>query len=339
MKTVNELSLMLDEPINTLTFFAKHSYLFYKEFEIPKKRGVRVIHTYMCNSEQKQVDVNELNKLLDTMSKDKRVQGSWHLRQIHNKINDRIFKKLEYPESVHGFLPNRSTITAVKPHVGKRWLISFDIKDFFESTTSKHIRNSLEYYYGFSNSVAWLLSKLVTRKNRLPQGAVTSPMASNVAFAPIDVTIGDFCNEYGITYTRYADDLMFSFNGDLKSVVLEEIPKLLNEYKINNKKTKVYGPNDIHYALGYVVNTKVNVNKTARRNLEAAIYNFVYKKLIPAEQLSNPVQYKRSLLGKANYMLKANPDLGRLRRRTEELRQFDPNKTEFKELKIEEVGK
>ena len=77
----------------------------------------------------------------------------------------------------------------------------------------------------------------------------------------------------------------------------------------------------------------MNVNKTARRNLEAAIYNFVYKKLIPAEYLTNPVQYKRSLLGKANYMLKANPDLGRLRRRTEELRQFDPNKTEFKELK------
>jgi len=342
METTNEVSCALQEPLNILTFFAKNSSKFFEEFEIPKANGeTRVLSRYFYQKfktkELETLSSSDVSSKREEMNLKKKINGSWHLRQIHNKINNQILKQLDFPEFVHGFLPERSTITAVRPHVGKEWLIAYDIKDFFGSTTAKLVRKSLEKHYGFGNSAAWLLSKLVTCKNKLPQGAVSSPIASNVAFAPFDMAIGNLCNEYGIAYTRYADDLIFSgFNNEeLKNIVLEEIPGLMaEEYKLNKKKTKIFGPNDIHYALGYIVNTKVNVNRTARRNLEAAIYNFVYKKQIPVEHISNPMKYKRSLLGKASYMLKANPDLGRLKMRFEELKQFDPNKAEFEEYVV-----
>lgn len=64
-------------------------------------------------------------------------------------------------------------------------------------------------------SVPWahdatlLACKLATRRNRLPQGAPTSPLFANVAFAPYDQKIMDALPE-GIVYSRYFDDLTFS---------------------------------------------------------------------------------------------------------------------------------
>jgi len=73
--------------------------------------------------------------------------------------------------------------------------------------------------------------------------------------------------------------------------------------------------------------------KDKRRNLEAAIYNFIVKHELPYGV--EPIVYKRSLLGKANYMLNANPGLGRLAKRRDLLRTFDPNQYEFQRIVID----
>ena len=324
LKTINAVATLLEEEAKRLTFLEKIRNRLYDDYYIKKRKGgKREINKYLYLS-KKPLDIKPAD--------DRLYEASKLLRQVHTKINNRIFKSLEFPESVHGFLPNKSILTAARQHVRKQWIISFDIKDFFPSVKSDYVYDSLVEHYGFGKEAAWLIARLVAYKGRLPQGAVTSPMASNVAFAPIDEKIEKLCKDRGITYTRYADDLTFSFDDEShKDFILAEIPKIVSAagYRINEKKTKIYGPDDEKYVLGYVVTKKLNVNKTKRRNLEAAIYNFVIKHEIPVKYKDDPMKYKRVLMGKANYILNANPDLGRLAKRKELLRKFDPNQYTF----------
>lgn len=334
--TTYDVSLVLEEEPRLLTFLEKIRNRLYVDYYLKKKSGgKREINTYLykANSEQQAelgMDILQPNKLLEASAK---------LKEVHTKINNSIFKQFTYPDCVHGFIPNHSILTAAKQHVGKRWVIAFDIHDFFGQTKSDYVLESLVNNFGFGSEAAWLIARLVSYKGRLPQGAVTSPMASNVAFYSADLKIKDFCDKYGIVYTRYADDLTFSFDKDeLKDKLLEVIPTIIEEsgYNINRKKTKIYGPEQIHYVLGYVVNSKVNVYKEKRRRLEAAIFNFIVKKEVPYG-VDDYVKYKRSLLGKASFVLKANPDLGRLKRLYYKLKSFDPNQHVFTSKYFETV--
>ena len=54
--------------------------------------------------------------------------------------------------------------------------------------------------------------KIVSYKGKIVQGAVTSPAISNLVFRSLDIRITKYCQPFGITYTRYADDLLFSCN-------------------------------------------------------------------------------------------------------------------------------
>lgn len=332
LNTTYDVSILLEEEPKILTFFEKIRGRLYTDYYIKKRSGgKREINTYLYKAQDNEKYDLQALKDIDLIQRDKLIEASMRLKEIHTKINNIIFKALPLPDCAHGFVPGKSIITAAKPHVGKQYVISIDLHDFFGSTTSDMVLNSLVENFGFGQEAAWLIARLIAYKGRLPQGAVTSPMASNIAFYKADLEIVDFCKQYGIEYTRYADDLTFSFNNEaLKDLILQTIPEIVGEYgyKINSKKIKIYGPNDIHYVLGYVVNKKVNVIKKVRRNLEAAIFNFVRKHQVPYP-VKNYVRYKRSLLGKANHILNANPDLGRLRRLVNELKQFDPNKHEF----------
>jgi len=140
-------------------------------------------------------------------------------------------------------------------------MVSLDLHNFFGTVQSNWVLDALKEQ-GYGSDAAWIVARLVSFKGHLPQGAVTSPMASNVAFAKIDRTIQGVCKEEGIVYTRYADDLTFSSNDSLlESIIKDRIVPLIQQagYAINEKKTKVYDPSDVHYVLGYVVNNKVNV--------------------------------------------------------------------------------
>ena len=47
-------------------------------------------------------------------------------------------------ERAHGFTPNRSIITHAQNHVGRRWVLTLDLSDFFPSTHRGLIRQHLE---------------------------------------------------------------------------------------------------------------------------------------------------------------------------------------------------
>jgi len=310
--TLEDISFKVGIPVQTLTYLEKIRGKLYTDFYVQKHNGKkREINMYLCDSKD-QAD-------------EKLVEYSKLLKTVHRKLKD-LLDEIPLPEMVFGFRKNETIKTCALKHVGKRYLISLDIQDFFPSTRSDQVLNALKAE-GWDEMGAWLVARLVAHKGRLPQGAITSPVASNIAFKKYDLALSEYCQKHGFVYTRYADDITLSTDQDISNEIdqiVSEVESIIAPYKINRAKTKVYEPGEPHYVLGMIVNRKVNVPKPQRRLVRAMVHNFVHKHVIPygVEDLS---KYKRQLMGKLGYCLYVNriPSLERL---YEELKKFDPNK-------------
>ncbi len=116
---------------------------------------------------------------------------------------------------VHGFTPERSIVTNAKIHCSPKtqYLLNVDIQDFFPSITFYRVRGLLQKKpFEFSYQVATVLAHLCTFNGLLPQGAPTSPLLANLTCRSLDRDLMALARRHRATYTRYADDITFSFS-------------------------------------------------------------------------------------------------------------------------------
>ena len=130
--------------------------------------------------------------------------------------------------AAHGFVAGRSILTNALAHRGADVLVKVDVKDFFPSVTWRRVKGLLRKG-GLEEHAATLLSLLSTEAPRevvqfrgktlyvakgprsLPQGAPTSPAITNALCLKLDKRVSAMAKRLGFTYTRYADDLTFSW--------------------------------------------------------------------------------------------------------------------------------
>ena len=112
------------------------------------------------------------------------------LKEIQKYIVE-VLSVLYSPESyVTGFVRGKNIIENARPHVGHKYLVTWDIKDFFNSVHAKLIKVSLtKEPFNFSDDVANLITNICSvrisedsNKRVLPQGAPSSPILSNIIF-------------------------------------------------------------------------------------------------------------------------------------------------------------
>ena len=133
-----------------------------------------------------------------------------------------------YPHpAVHGYTTGRSTLTNAKCHVGAKVIVRADIKDFFP-TISRARLEALFVELGLRQSVAEVMGGLATISNELGQGIHTSPLFANLVCIPLDQDLSELAKEHQATYTRYADDLVFSSNTQVPSKIA--IESVLQKY-------------------------------------------------------------------------------------------------------------
>lgn len=116
--------------------------------------------------------------------------------------------------AVHGFVPDRSIVTNAKVHASRRnhFILNLDLEDFFSSITFFRVRGVLTSRpFNFSHQVATVIAHMCTLGGKLPQGAPTSPFLSNLVCRTMDRDLTDLARRNRATYTRYADDITFSF--------------------------------------------------------------------------------------------------------------------------------
>ncbi len=102
-----------------------------------------------------------------------------------------------------------------------------------------------------------LLTYLCTYKDFLPQGAPTSSYISNLVMKDFDETLGAYCEENKISYTRYADDMTFSGNFNPKEIIIK-VRKMLAPLglELNKDKIHVIKKSRSQNVTGIVVNEK-----------------------------------------------------------------------------------
>lgn len=195
------------------------------------------------------------------------------LKTLQRKLLRRVLGKLRSHPAAYGFERGRSIVDHAGKHADSDVVMRFDLRDFFQSTPAARI----EAYFrriGWDESAAALLTKLCTWQGSLPQGAPTSPRLSNLVNFGFDARLTAAAKRCGAAYSRYADDLAFSFDDvDDGSVatVISRVRRIVRDagYCLNRDKTRVMRRHQRQQITGLVVNAGVNLPRETRRRLRA----------------------------------------------------------------------
>ncbi|HLY25241.1 MAG TPA: reverse transcriptase family protein [Aggregatilineales bacterium] len=132
------------------------------------------------------------------------------LMEVQRKILKQLLRKAKPHPSAIGFRTKKSIADHAWAHAGAAIIITADIEDFFPSTPRQRVK---EWWHnqGYSTLETRLLTSLTTYLGSLPQGAPTSPALSNLVNAELDGAIERRVRQSGGSYTRYSDDMVFSW--------------------------------------------------------------------------------------------------------------------------------
>lgn len=194
------------------------------------------------------------------------------LKQLQRRLLDSVLYRLVIDESAHGFVPGRSIVTNARRHCGRAWVVTMDIRDFFPSIGAKRVDRQLARL-PLTGADRENLVRLVTRNGRLPQGAPTSPHLANLVSRRLDLRLKRLAHVTGWNYSRYADDLAFSGEGEPKKLIpiVEQI--VIDEgFQPARQKTHVMSRHQRQVVTGLVVNDKLALPRPKRRLLRAMLH-------------------------------------------------------------------
>lgn len=226
------------------------------------------------------------------------------LMKIQRLLLRKLFAKLRVHPAAKGFRRKESVVSHASLHVGKAVVLRIDVEDFFTRT---HAHSVYEYFrqLGWSHPAAYLLRKLCTIKHGLPQGAPTSPILSNLVNYRMDARLAGLAKRSNSNYSRYADDIIFSFTEDNRRFirgVIRRVARILSEtgYRMNRSKLRVMRQHNRQIVTGLVVNEKVQLPRKTRRWLRAVEHRLKngQKATLTREQLAGWKAYQQSINAK-----------------------------------------
>lgn len=178
--------------------------------------------------------------------------------------------------AAHGFVSGKSPKTNAEVHRCQDYILNIDLKDFFPSIKSDLMMRELRrasLNLCFSEYLFFWIYHLCFFQGRLPQGAPTSPVLSNIYMIELDAYFMDKAETVGWRYTRYADDITFSGDESLrqnKEILLNDVKEMLltKGLRVNPKKIKLTSKSQCQRVTGIVVNNeKLTLRGRDRENL------------------------------------------------------------------------
>ncbi len=234
------------------------------------------------------------------------------------------------PPFVHGYCVGRSIKTNAKKHVKQKYIVNIDLRDFFPNIHFKRIVGLLaSKRYNISPRIATAIGQICCFDGRLPIGAPSSGILSNMICGELDALLSRHAKHYGLIYTRYADDITFSSsnrrsikNGlgidadelhlsfDVKNIG-ESVTNIIKNcgFEINTSKVSIRTSQARQIVTGIVVNRKTNVPSEFHRSLRGTInaiekYGYDSAQAIYAEKFKRKAwsgSLKRNIIGRLSY--------------------------------------
>ena len=230
------------------------------------------------------------------------------LKAVQTKIALNLLAHEPISPYAKAYRPGGSTLKNAQPHVGMPVLLKMDIRHFFDHIFYPMVKEKAFPAERYSEANRVLLSLLCVHRDSLPQGAPTSPAISNIIMRDFDNSVGAWCEERNIAYTRYCDDMTFSGDFDPREVKRFVKAQLRTMgFFANDKKTVAVGSGQKQTVTGIVVNERPNVSAAYRRKLRQELYYCrTYGVGSHMERIHIDVSedvYLRQLLGRVNYVL------------------------------------
>ncbi len=261
------------------------------------------------------------------------------LRWVQRQILDKVLAKIEPHDAAHGFREGRSTVTNATPHLGAQLLLKFDLTDFFPTIHYYRVVGlfaRLGYSVGDARfrgnddaqSIAPILARLCCwtpdpqkwRNALVPQGAPTSPALSNLVCRRLDARLSGLATRNNGVYTRYADDLTFSFKNKELNVGRFRwwVDQICHQegFFVNQRKFRVIRGSQRQVVTGIVVNDELRIPRDERRRFRAILHNC--RKLGVESQGRGHPRFGDYLRGFASYVHMVHPEEG-----TELLREIE----------------
>lgn len=256
VRSLKDFSLLLKLEPYTLLYIARTPV--YRSFQISKSNGGK-----------RNIDAPGPNHLI--------------IQKRLNRYLQHVYLSYK-PGEVHGFVirPNkdspviniRSNATA---HTGKGYLVNIDLKDFFHSISAGRVKDIfIAEPFNFPTDLSSLIAILTTWYNKLPMGAPTSPVISNMACLSLDEKLIALAEKHQFIYSRYADDLTYSGDKPPDDLFLDELRKIIEfeGFTINNSKFRIQTNFTRQVVTGITVNEKPNLPRKYYRNLRAILHNW-----------------------------------------------------------------
>ena len=259
---------------------ARRRMLMYKEFDIPKRTG-------------------GTRRITAPTGK---------LKDVQKCISVLVAPYYQVPNCVHGFAEGKSVASNASMHTAKNYVLNIDLKDFFPTITYTRVVKSLKEL-GFNDEVSDIIARLCTipmwdeqiqmLRNSLPQGSPSSPLLSNIVCSTLDQRLSVLAKRYGLTYSRYADDITFSSNHSVYAKdgeFFKEFEDIVRSsgFKINEKKTRLQKRGSRQEVTGIIVGEKINTYRQFTKNLRAAVFHAETNGCTPREF--------NNIMGRVSYM-------------------------------------
>lgn len=211
------------------------------------------------------------------------------LKILQRWVLQNILYKVRVSQYSIGFTKNGQgspLVQCAERHKSNLYLLKMDLKDFFPSVKRHKVYNQF-LQLGYNTYASNLLTNICTLNGKLPQGAVTSPYLANLVCHKMDIRIAGYCNKRDITYTRYADDLVFSCdNRDVLRNIFGMVKKIVEDegFMINEKKTKFLTPKVHKEIIGVTVNDGV---VKAPKEMKKMVRAMIHLEIVSGDYSSN----------------------------------------------------
>lgn len=217
-----------------------------------------------------------------------------------------------YPHTcAYAYVNGRTHADAARKHAETKhkYYLKLDMHNFFGSCNPAFIETQLMQDAFFAQLDKSTLSKFIhlcTLKDGLPQGTPLSPWLTNVLMRPLDFKIAQLCKARNVTYTRYADDMHFSYNNKQGTNTLyNDIKNLLRStpLQLNEEKTKTSSLAGQTHILGLTISndSQVTVNNKNKERSRAMIWDILQNPEIWTSMEASQA------LGKLNYYIQIEP--------------------------------
>lgn len=258
------------------------------------------------------------------------------LKLLQRRILRHLLEQIPPHEAAHGFRCGRSVRSFVAAHAGRAIVLRFDLCDFFPSVTRARIV-ALLLTAGYPEPVALRLAGICTarvprtvlaqcpetltpaedwHRNRryrlphLPQGAPTSPALANLSAHSLDRRLAGLAATVHASYTRYADDLVFSGGPQLARQARRfatQVGALALEagFALNHRKTRIMRQGVSQRVAGLVLNRRPNVPRRDFDTLKAILHNCI-RHGPHGENREGLADFRSHLRGRIAYLTQVN---------------------------------